>query len=65
MASVAELDEKQLEALEEMRATFATADGSGMPMEDSTYLRYLRARYNVHQENISVFYISFLQIIQN
>jgi hypothetical protein len=44
MSSVVELDEKQLEALEEMRATFATADGSGMPMEDSTYLRYLRAR---------------------
>jgi hypothetical protein len=40
-------DEKtQLEALETMRTTFGTEDGSGMPMNDVTYGRYLRARYS-------------------
>jgi hypothetical protein len=37
-------DEKtQFEALENMRTTFGTEDGSGMPMNDVTYGRYLRA----------------------
>jgi len=44
MASVAELDEKHLEALDHMRTTFAGADGTGMDVDDACYLRYLRAR---------------------
>ena len=41
---MAELDAKQIEAMEAMRAKFASEDGSGMPMNDVTYGRYLRAR---------------------
>ncbi len=44
MASVAELDDKQLEALEVMRTTFRDADGTGMALDDKCFLRYLRAR---------------------
>ena len=44
MASIAELDEKQLEALEVMRTTFQGADGTHMDLDDSCFLRYLRAR---------------------
>ncbi len=38
------LTKEQLTALESMRTTFQNADGHGMPMNDSTFLRYLRAR---------------------
>ncbi len=39
-----ELDTKQLDALEGMRTAFAGADGTGLQMDDVTFLRYLRAR---------------------
>lgn len=39
-----DLDPMQMEALEAMRTTFAKEDGVGLPMNDVTYLRYLRAR---------------------
>ena len=38
------IDPKHVEALEAMRATFSDADGSGLPMDDVTFGRYLRAR---------------------
>jgi hypothetical protein len=38
------LNEKQLVALEGMRTAFAGAEGRGMPVDDHTFLRYLRAR---------------------
>lgn len=44
MTSVAELDASQLEALEVMRTTFKDVDGIHMDMDDSCFLRYLRAR---------------------
>jgi hypothetical protein len=44
-----ELNATQQEALDAMRSTFDNADGHGMAMNDSTFLRYLRAR-NYHLE---------------
>lgn len=35
---------KHHEELEIMRNAFKDADGIGLPMDDDTYLRYLRAR---------------------
>lgn len=39
-----DLNEHQLEALEKMRHEFQNHNGHGMPLDDSTFLRYLRAR---------------------
>uniref|UniRef100_A0A7S3M0V5 CRAL-TRIO domain-containing protein n=1 Tax=Spumella elongata TaxID=89044 RepID=A0A7S3M0V5_9STRA len=45
---MAELNAKEQEALEAMRTAFDGEDGFGMPMNDLTYGRYLRARnFNV------------------
>lgn len=41
---MAELNAKEQEALEAMRTAFDGEDGFGMPMNDLTYGRYLRAR---------------------
>jgi hypothetical protein len=41
---MAELNEKQAAALEVLRTSFAEKDGHGMPLDDKTLLRYLRAR---------------------
>ena len=38
------LSSEQQSALDNMRSTFKEADGSGLEMNDSTFLRYLRAR---------------------
>lgn len=38
------LTEQQQLALAHLRANFGSLDGSGLPMNDNTYLRYLRAR---------------------
>jgi len=42
---MAELNAKEQEALEAMRTAFDGEDGFGMPMNDLTYGRYLRARF--------------------
>lgn len=43
-----DLTPAQREALVAMRASFASIDGRGLPMDDKTFLRYLRARkFNV------------------
>lgn len=39
-----ELTDNQTEALKKMRETFNDCNGFGMPMNDVTFLRYLRAR---------------------
>lgn len=44
MSEMIELDSKQQAALVSMRTTFAGLDGIGMPLNDQTFLRYLRAR---------------------
>ena len=44
MSIEATLDEKQLNALKSMRLTFAIVDGAGLPLNDLTFMRYLRAR---------------------
>lgn len=44
MASDADLTTAQRDALSSMRTHFAKIDGEGLPMSDTTYLRYLRAR---------------------
>lgn len=44
-----ELSEAQTTALNHMRETFNDSNGFGMPMNDETFLRYLRAR-NFHIE---------------
>lgn len=41
---MAALDAKQQEALESMRTAFNDKEGFGLPMNDVTYGRYLRAR---------------------
>lgn len=38
------LTDEQNAAVESLRNTFKDVDGSGMEMNDSTFLRYLRAR---------------------
>lgn len=38
------LTAEQQSALDNMRSTFKESDGSGLEMNDSTFLRYLRAR---------------------
>lgn len=38
------LNDRQLAALEGMRSAFAAAEGNGMPLDDKTFLRYLKAR---------------------
>lgn len=38
------IDIHQREALEKMRHAFGAEEGYGLPMLDSTFLRYLRAR---------------------
>jgi hypothetical protein len=42
--AIAALDAKKRTALDAMRANFSKVDGVGLPMNDSTFLRYLRAR---------------------
>ena len=44
MSEPSSLDEKQQAALAAMRLTFDNVNGIGLPMNDLTYLRYLRAR---------------------
>ena len=41
----ADLSDAQQDALEQMRGTFKDENGHGMPMNDDTFLRYLRARF--------------------
>lgn len=48
---MAELDAKEQEAFEAMRTTFNSEEGFGLPMNDVTYGRYLRARYVTYREN--------------
>lgn len=40
-----DLTTQQKEALSSMRTAFSSVNGEGLPMEDRTYLRYLRARH--------------------
>lgn len=42
--SAEDLNSPQMKALNSMRRVFNSQDGVGLPMDDSTYLRYLRAR---------------------
>lgn len=50
MANLEELNSEQLSALNAIRLTFMDQDGIGMAMNDSTYIRYLRARnYDVEK----------------
>lgn len=44
------LTEKQQLALAQLRGNFGSIDGSGLPMNDKTYLRYLRARQYDHEK---------------
>lgn len=43
-STIITMDEQQTYALEQMRAEFGKEHGFGMPMNDATFLRYLRAR---------------------
>jgi hypothetical protein len=42
--TVEEVEAKQQQALQAMRDEFKDVDGIGLPMNDSTFARYLRAR---------------------
>lgn len=42
--TTASLNETQLAALAKMREKFHGMDGMGMPLDDATFIRYLRAR---------------------
>ena len=44
MTSMEDLTASQMEALVAMRSEFNEQNGTGMPLNDSTYIRYLRAR---------------------
>ena len=48
MNSKPDLESKHQAALEAMRVAFDGMDGIGMPLNDQTFLRYLRARYKIH-----------------
>ncbi len=51
-----EFNAKEQEAFEAMRTAFDGEDGFGMPMNDLTYGRYLRARFvSCAKYNLAIF----------
>ena len=54
---MAELDAKEQEAFEAMRTTFNNEEGFGLPMNDVTYGRYLRARLVILPASIDAYYL--------
>jgi len=57
---MSELNPKQAEALEKMRAAFSAASGSGLPMDDFTFLRYLRARFVCIPLRLFIIYLHYV-----